>query len=263
MHLEEPEARARALVEPYCAREGVIGAYLVGSATRPYRDDLSDLDIELVVDDEVYERMPDAERHVLVIDEGPPRRVDHEFYAWSCSAFRALLASTQDLFHQPYQHAVVLHDPSGGIRETVDALAALPANVREDRMRVHFLELLFGAGRAKKTWARGEETSARLVAAGALAAAAKLLFLTKGSWASPLHWTVPELRLLGVPEDLLAAFAGAVADPSPEDLGALVTATRHWLAVEGETLQEDLEALSAWAFHREEGRAAFERWGDA
>ena len=34
--------RARELIKPYLEKEGVIGIYVVGSATRPYRDALAD-----------------------------------------------------------------------------------------------------------------------------------------------------------------------------------------------------------------------------
>lgn len=252
--------RARELIRPYVEREGVIGIYVVGSATRPYRDALSDYDIEVVVEDDVYEALPDAERHVLVLDEGPPRRVDHEFYLWSWSAFRALIDSAQDLFHQPYQHAVVLHDPDGRIGPVVAALSHLPDDVREERLRVHWLEFLFGVGRARKTWERGRETDARLVAADALRALAKLCFLVRGSWASTRHWTTEELARLGVPRDLIQEVGEAVADPVPERLGPLVKRAAAWLEAEGETFHQDVDALSAWAFLTPEGRAAFARW---
>ena len=96
--------RARELVQPYLEKEGIIGIYLVGSATRPFRDERSDYDIEVVVEDELYRSLPDEERHVFVIDEGPPRKVDHEFYLWPWSEFEGLIGSTLDLYHYPYQH---------------------------------------------------------------------------------------------------------------------------------------------------------------
>jgi len=50
--------RARELIKPYVEMDGVIGIYVVGSATRPYRDELSDYDIEVIVTDDVYESTP-------------------------------------------------------------------------------------------------------------------------------------------------------------------------------------------------------------
>ena len=76
---------ARKLIQPYVEKEGVIGIYLLGSVTRPYRDGLSDYDIEVIVEDDAYERTPDEERQVFILKEGQPKVVDHEFYLipWS------------------------------------------------------------------------------------------------------------------------------------------------------------------------------------
>ena len=77
--------RARELSRPYAAREDVIGIYVVGSATRPHRDDLSDYDIEVVLEDAAYARTPDAERQVFAYKGDEPKVVDYEFYLrpWS------------------------------------------------------------------------------------------------------------------------------------------------------------------------------------
>jgi hypothetical protein len=252
--------RARELIRPWIGREGVIGIYVVGSSTRPHRDALSDYDIEVVVEDAVYEALPDSERHVLVIDEGPPRRVDHEFYLWPWSDFAALVDSRRDLFHSPYRHAAVLHDPEGRIAPVVERLAELPEEVRRERLRVHFLEFLFGAGRSRKTFERRRELDGRLVAAEALVALAKLLFLAKGSWPSTRHWSEAELRLLGVPEEILTGVLEAARDPAPARMRDLADRVKAWLDEAGMTFHHDVEALTRWAYLTPEGKAAFERW---
>ena len=126
--------RARELIKPYSDRDGVIGIYVVGSAARPYRDALSDYDIEVIVEDAVYERTPDDERQTFAFKEDEPKVVDHEFYLIPWSDFFALTDSTHDLFHYPYQHAVVLHDPAGRITPIIEQLAALPEDVRRERI---------------------------------------------------------------------------------------------------------------------------------
>ena len=72
--------RARELIKPYLKMDGVIGIYVVGSATRPYRDELSDYDIEVIVEDNVYARTPMADRQVFSFKEGAAKVVDYEFY---------------------------------------------------------------------------------------------------------------------------------------------------------------------------------------
>ncbi len=252
--------RAEELIEPYVSREGVVGIYLVGSATRPHRDALSDYDIEVIVEDDAYERTPDSERQVFTMKADQPKVVDYEFYLWPWSAFIALKESTQDLFHYPFQHAVVLHDPAQRVEPIVRQLAELPETVRMDRMRVHYLEFRFGLGRARKTRERGGTLNLHLLYGDALSALVKLMFLSRHSWPSTRHWTEQELRLLGVPQELLSKACLLLEDPEGEAVRALVEAVQQWLDQCGETFHRDGESLMNWAFHRTAGKRAFETW---
>jgi hypothetical protein len=261
--------RARELIRPYLEKDGVIGIYLLGSVTRPYRDGLSDYDIEVVVEDAVYEATPDEERQVFFykdgVEDGGRRVVDYEFYLVPWSDFVGLAESTHDLFHQPYQHAVILHDPDGRIAPIVAKLAELPGDVRRERMIVHYLEFLYRLGRARKTASRadgsGSEINLRLLHGDALSALVKLLFLANGSWASVKHWSEEELRLLGVPDDLLVRMRCLDGPPTSEETKALVEAVRSFLDDCGGTFHRDIDRIQRWLFFTKEGKRAFERWG--
>lgn len=252
--------RAKTLVRPYAERRETIGAYLVGSATRPHADALSDLDIEVVVEDAAYESTPDAERQVFAYKDAEKRVVDYEFYLRPWSEFVALASSTLDLFHYPYRHAVVLHDPQGRVAPVVAALAELPESIRHDRLRVHYLEFRFALGRARKTRERGGELNLSLLYGDARAALVKVLFLAAGSWPATHHWTEQELRCLGVPDGIVAAMGAAFADPTPELVRDLVQVVDEWLGARGEAFHRDSGPLVTWAFHRADGRRAFETW---
>lgn len=253
--------RARELIEPYLEMEGVIGIYVLGSSTRPFRDKLSDYDIEVVVTDEIYLSLPDEKKHVFVIDKGPPRRVDHEFYLRPVGEFEGLIDSMQDLFHYSYQHAVILHDPRGRIAEVIARLAELPDDLRRVRMRVHYLEFLFSLGRARKTSERGGDINLQLLYGEAIIALVKLLFLVKGSWPATRHWSEQELRLLGVSEELIASISAAFADRTREKFTTLVDEVKQWLEEHGETFHHDQQELIRWAFLTAEGKEVFARWG--
>lgn len=252
--------RARELSRPYMNREGVVGIYVVGSATRPHRDDLSDYDIEVVLEDPAYAQTPDAERQVFAYKDSEPKVVDYEFYLRPWSEFLALVSSAQDLFHYPYQHAVILHDPDGRIASIVRRLAELPEEIRHDRLRVHYLEFRFALGRARKTERRGGDLNLRLLRGDAASALVKVLFLAAQSWPATHHWVGQELRLLGVPETLLENVESTFRDPSQERTRGLVDAVGAWLDERGETFHHHTDALITWAFHRPEGKGAFERW---
>lgn len=254
--------RARELIKPYLDREGVIGLYVVGSATRPYRDALADYDIEVIVEDAVYERTPDDERQTFAFKEDEPKVVDHEFYLIPWSDFVALTQSTHDLFHFPYQHAVVLHDPESRIAPIIERLAALPEDVRRERMTVHYLDFLYRLGRARKTGKRdGHRLNLTFLYADAARSLVKLLFLVRGSWPATAHWSEQELRLLGVPAELLEEAVRLSPDMEPDDVKALVEAVRAFMDENAVTLHHEMDKIQPWLFFTKEGKGAFERWG--
>lgn len=260
---------ARELIKPYFDKEGVIGIYVLGSSTRPFRDELSDYDIEVIVIDDAYKNLLDEEKHVLVIDDGPPRCVDHEFYLRPWSEFTDLASSTQDLFHYPYQHAVILHDPTGRMTEVIHSLAELPEDVRRVRMRVHFLEFLFSLGRARKTRERSSGLNLQLLYGEGLIALTKLLFLVMGSWPATRHWSREELILLGIDAGFIDRISNAFSFPTTDKMTSLVSEVRGWLVERGELLddagseafQDAYKELVHWAFLTAEGKKAFADWG--
>jgi len=257
--------RARELIKPYLDKEGVIGIYLVGSATRPYADDKSDLDIEVIIEDDVYARTPDDERQTFAFKETPqdaPKVVDYEFYLIPWSDFVGLGDSTHDLFHYPYRHAVVLHDPQNRITPVIEKHAQLPETTRKDRMTVHYLDFLYRLGRARKTRTReGHRLNLALLYADGARSLVKLLFLVAGSWPATAHWSEQELRLLEVPEALIDGAAQLSPDVEPEDVKVLVEAVRAFMEANGVTIHKEHDAIQPWLFFTREGKDAFERWG--
>jgi hypothetical protein len=253
--------RARGLIKPYTKMDGVIGVYVVGSATRPFRDSLSDYDFEVVMEDEAFSRVPADKKLAFVIEEGPPRRVDHEFYLRPWKELESLVRSTLDLDHYPFQYAKVLHDQSGRLAGLVERLAILPDPVRTTRMKVHYLEFRFGASRASKCLDRCGTLNANLVLGEAIAALVKLLFLVKRSWPSTRHWSEEELELLGVGPDLLAAIGAALSSPEKTRLQALAKEVDRLLEGQGETFHRNAQRLMQWAYLTDAGKRAFRRFG--
>ncbi len=254
--------RARRLIRPYLEKEGVIGIYVVGSSTRPFRDELSDYDIEVIMDDAVYERTPMEERHTFTLREGEPKAVDYEFYLIPWKDFVAMKTSTHDLFHYAYQHAVILHDPEERIAPVVRKLAELPEKLRLERMTVHFLEFLFGLGRARKTAQRGDRwINLALLRDGTLRPLVKLIFLARHSWPATAHWTEQEFEQTDVPNTLLSAVEAWLSNSLSEQARTLAGAVVDFLDDCGESFHHDRDGIEQWLFLTTEGKDAFERWG--
>jgi hypothetical protein len=253
--------RARELIRPHLDREGLIGIYVVGSSTRPYRDGVSDYDIELVVEDRAYEALEVHDIHTYEIDEGPPRRVDHELYVRSWTDFIGLIDSTRDLFHFAYQHAQILHDPSGRIATAVGRLATMTPEQQLERIRVHYGEMDFASRRLVKTLDRGGPVDVQLVAGERLRALTKLVFVVYGSWVPPHHWYSRELAQLDDPPTVVVQQGRTTAQaPSRDALDTLRVVVDDWLSSRGHEFHRDRDAYIQWAHCTPEGRKAFATW---
>jgi hypothetical protein len=254
--------RALELIQPYTAMDGVIGIYLVGSATRPYCDERSDLDIEVIVEDALYNRTPMEDRQIFAFKEGEPKTVDYEFYLIPWSDFVNLTKSDLDLFHFPYQHAQILHDPNGRIEPIIKQLAELPEDIRLERMTVHFLECLYSLGRARKTADRGDlPIDLALLRGSAISALVKLIFLAKRSWPSTVHWSEQEFEQMGISDELLNAVKAWLTEPVSDNARAMAGAVRTYLDDCGETFHHDMDGIQQWLLFTKAGKAAFEKWG--
>lgn len=254
-------ARLDELIAPYLEKPWVRGMYLVGSAARPYRDEISDFDIEIAVEDAAFVDIPLSERHVFEIDLGPPRRVKHEFLLRSWSELESLAQSTRDVDHTPFQHAMIVHDPLGEVAALFEKLSILPDMVREERCRVHYVELMSAVGRSAKCFERGDTVNTRYVVSDGVAAFLKLVFLARGRWPPLRHWARNELDLLESGGTAVEAIERAQTAPDGDTMKNLAALAREALAAGGLTFFEDFDALRVWAFLTDEGHDAFVRWG--
>lgn len=254
--------RARALVERYTRKPWVRGAYLVGSASRPFRDATSDYDIEIAADDSAFADIPIAERHVFAMDPKLPRRVDYEFLVRSWSDLEALAESTRDVDHYPFAHATILYDPSGDLARLLARIGRLPPEVRDVRVRVAYLEILSGVRRASKAADRGAASlDRRLLAAGAVEALVKILFLLEGAWPSVRHWASEELTLVGIEPEVVERLDAALEAPETERLNGLLEVAESRLDAAGYAFHRDIASFRVWAFLSDDGKRAFEAWG--
>jgi hypothetical protein len=55
------------LIKPYMTMDGVVGVHLVGSATRPFRDPLSDYAFEVIMEDDAFALVPASQKLVFVM----------------------------------------------------------------------------------------------------------------------------------------------------------------------------------------------------
>lgn len=260
--MDRKSDRALQLVEPYRKLPWARGAFLVGSASRPFADETSDFDIEVVADDAAYAEMSNGERHVFAMDPERPKRVDYEFLVRPWSELDSLRTSNRDVDHYPFSHARILFDRDGDVAPLLADLGRLPDAVRDVRCRVHYLETYMGIRRAQKCLdRRGDELNLRLIAAGAVDGFVKLLFVLHGSWPALRHWASNELRLLGEGEKRIATLVAVLASPERGALDELLEETHRRLDDAGFDFHREVASFRVWAFLSDEGKRAFREWG--
>jgi hypothetical protein len=217
----------RDVVDRYRADADVRGVVLVGSASRPYRDEQSDFDLEVIVGDDGYARLSESERwtvlpggvgDVLVVPE---------------SDFARKKTSPADIDHFAYERCVVLHDPDGYVAREIRAIVQLPERTRERRITLHYFEFLFAAQRVRRARERGAELNARLVAASATAAAVKLRFLLDRRWPPVVHWTEENVAELDGDGRFRTLALDLLRDASPRSARAVVSAVDELLVRAG------------------------------
>ena len=210
------DARSRLLVErgmgiaaPYRTTEGVIGAFVFGSASRPYADERSDVDVQIVVENgsplaKVTDRLDSRQT------DGTARVADVWFIA--TSELERLLGLRADMHRRRVSKAVVLFDTGDTIARLVARAAEMPESVRAEAMRVHHAEVTALARSIVSAETRGKTAALHLLATTLVTAAGNLLFYARHEWPIATSWMFEELAIAGVPSDIL------------EDLRALCTA---------------------------------------
>jgi FkbH-like protein len=250
----ETLARARALVEPWTKRPGFVGAYLFGSLVRPYSDSDSDVDARIVLEDAALGALPVPERRLFVQKDGKK-----EADIWLMS--RSQLASmTLEVDLRALSKAVMLHDERGELATTIDRVSVMSEEVREERLRLHYFEMTFGIQKLNNAIRRDKKSTARLLAAGIVSAAAKLLFVERRVWPASTSWMFEELALEGVEADTITLMQSVLEAGEVRSIRELRAKVDQYLVAKGFAFTTEPERLLEWYTLTAEGERARQRW---
>jgi hypothetical protein len=202
---------------PYRDNPEVLGIVVVGSASRHYRDALSDYDVEIITTDRMFASATPEEQFFRISNDAVECALVPE------SDFSAKKRSIADIDHWPYTSCIVLHDPDGYVINEIEQIAAMPEELRQARIRLHYFEFLFSARKIKRTMQRGDELNVRLLAAQAVMTVLKLLFVLQGQWPPITHWTAQNLaQLEDIPATVKPLMIRLLAQPNPATAEQLI-----------------------------------------
>jgi hypothetical protein len=260
MSLAARVARATEIVAPWADKPGFVGAYLTGSAVRSFAHADGDLDIGVVLEPAAYDALAPSRRYKVGIDRGPPRRKEYDLQVRSMADLEAFTTCDVDHYRSAFRYIQVLRDPGGRIADVARAIATLPDDIRDERLRVHCVELMWAQQRARKCMKRGDHTNARSLIAHSLTALAQCLFLAQGLWPDKLQWQTQALREAGVPAALIAELELAWRHLDVAHAEALAHAFSGWLSEKGHAFHLNVLELQTWIAVDPAGLAAHRRW---
>jgi len=248
-------ARAESLVEPWTKRPGFIGAYLFGSLVRPYSDADSDVDARIVLEDDALAALPLAERRLFVQKDDGKKEAD----IWLMSRSQ-LEATSLEVELRALSKTVLIHDQGGTLAKIIDRVSAMSDVVREERLRVHYFEMTFGIQKLNNALRRKKSGATRLLAAGIVNAAAKLLFVDRRVWPSTSSWMFEELALEGVDVATVKSLQDVLETGELRSARELRAKIDQQLVAHGFAFTSDPERLLEWYNLTPEGMQARQRW---
>ncbi|HEU4593858.1 MAG TPA: hypothetical protein VFS10_01730 [Pyrinomonadaceae bacterium] len=227
-----PQTAAR--LEEWRARPEVAGVLLVGSKSRGHGDQLSDDDLEVILDDEAHARLgPSQCLEYLIEGEGEARKIIYDAQYVPLGELERKARSTRDLDHWPYESSPVLYDREGRIAPAVAAAARMNAEFRRARLLHATIDAGVATRRAAKTKRRGMDAASRLLLARAAKALTRILFALEWRWVPLDHWLEPEVRTLSENEEAARYLLEALRTGDPSQLGDALNALEDRLHAEG------------------------------
>lgn len=229
----------------------VVGAYHFGSSARPYADPESDIDIAIVVD--ANHLAESAAQLQALRSKLKAQQVDLSYWPDSL-----LSAPRGDDERNRLALCNVLYDPRGAIAAARAQYAVVPEHVRQVRVRIHYFEAVRVAHLAFKAERRGDRALVLQTTVQLVDQAAKLLFIDRGRWPSPVSWMRKELELLDIP--LVPSLFGLLETPTSNATRLFRHRLDRYLVERGHMFTADPIALLDWYFSSEEGLQARREW---
>lgn len=228
---ERRKGLGKALVSSHLTRlqqEISISAVLcVGSASRSYSDQLSDIDIEVIYDN----RQPISLTTDALPCIGTDDECSVEFSFLSVDDLCAKRTSLKDIDHWPYQKCALLAPTSPEVLLALNQMAEMPLQVRLDRIKLHYWEYLFLIHRFENLIERGSTINLSAVATYAIVSISKVLFLDEKQWPPLTHWLEHNLlELQDIKKNTVHKIKNFLESPTTSSCRELILSMNHELA---------------------------------
>lgn len=224
------------LMEDYGTEKSVLGVIQVGSTAKGYDDELSDVDLEVIVTEERYAVLEKSFQKFEHTDR-------HDLIFTTVARLKNIINSERDEDHWNYEKSIVLLDRTGTVGKILEEITRYNRDSRIIRLKRYYLGYwndtlsCFSCLKHKNDW------GLRIYAALAIQELVRLLFNLNYQWSPRLQWAFRELRLLEKrPADLELQIESILENPDSDKLSRLWDDTASLLREENYT----------WVDHPEE-----------
>lgn len=183
------EESVKKLLDCYQTDESVLGVILVGSTGKGYQDDVSDVDLEVVVTGDKFDELENNGEKLIHTET-------YDLIYTTIDRLQQVKESEDDEDHWWYRNCPVLLDKTGKLKGILEEIARYDTDSRLDRLKRYYLafwqEFLFSIGclRHKNEW------GAKIYAASAIKELIKLLFNLNFRWCPRIQWAFKEIPML-------------------------------------------------------------------
>jgi predicted nucleotidyltransferase len=177
------------LLNQYIVDEEVLGIILIGSLGKGYQDEHSDIDLEVVVTENHYNKFEKNAQRLIHTEE-------YDIVFTTIDKLQQVKESQKDVEHWRYKDCPILHDKTGKLAEILKEITRYNDDSRTERLKRYYLGYWENTLHSIGCLRHKNILSARIYTAIAIQELIQLLFNLNYLWGPKLQWAFKELPLL-------------------------------------------------------------------
>jgi predicted nucleotidyltransferase len=177
------------LLNQYIVDEEVLGIILIGSLGKGYQDEHSDIDLEVVVTENHYNKFEKNAQRLIHTEE-------YDIVFTTIDKLQQVKESQKDVEHWRYKDCPILHDKTGKLAEILKEITRYNDDSRTERLKRYYLGYWENTLHSIGCLRHKNILSARIYTAIAIQELIQLLFNLNYLLGPKLQWAFKELPLL-------------------------------------------------------------------
>jgi predicted nucleotidyltransferase len=214
------------LLDEYKPDELVLAVLQVGSIAKGYDDEHSDVDLEVVVNEDRYTELARNCQKIVHTET-------YDLIFTTIAKLRELKDSDRDEDHWNYQNSIVLLDKTHSIQQVLNQITRYDEASRTERLKRYYRAYWENTLSSWSCLEHKNHWGTRIYTAFVVQELIRLLFNFNHLWAPRLQWAFKEIHLLQAkPEELETQLESILEQPETDKLSKLWNQTTKLLRKE-------------------------------